>query len=151
LIRIAERRGRFEEASGGNMVMHSSIARAGARAVDHASRSDRDPFLTAFEKYNATLMLLFQAQKRYENETEAPEVERITDIWITQLDRLVRITPTTWAGVKTLINVSLDPESVGPDRLLLAAAMRSVDRALKQLVQHKPAKINRRTRQLRMI
>ena len=108
-----------------------------------------DPFLIAFKKYNAILKELFELQKLYGSDEDSPDMARATRTWAIHLDKLVRITPTSLAGVSVLVDVSLDPESVGPDQRLRIVALRSISRALTQLLPTRRQRLAKRPGQRR--
>lgn len=142
---------------------HSGIHRAFAHSSvtwpDHGRRpSDLslpeaalDPFLDrvilrlvaqqleqALDRYNATLQKLIELRKINKNCGDSREMERAWNLWESRLDRLVRIVPTSWAGVSALVHVSLDPNSVGPAEDLLREAMRTIGKALQKLIPQGP-------------
>jgi hypothetical protein len=114
--------------------MQLATGRAIARMSAPTKTAQIDPFIAAFNRYNATLQKLIELRKTYKNCTDSRQMEQVSNLWESRLDGLVRIVPTTWAGVSALVDVSLDPDSVGPDEDLLREAMNTVRAALRQLL-----------------
>lgn len=124
--------------------MRRSIKQKSDLTENLAKTENQDPLIIAFREYNLHLKKLFELQKLYGSDEESPDMARASLTWMNQLDRLVRITPTSLAGVHALVNVCLDPESVGPDHKLRIVALRSIDRALNQLLPVKSVRLSRR-------
>lgn len=114
--------------------MQNSAEQKADKTATLSDNEANDPFLIAFNKYNIILKELFELQKIYGSDEESPDMARATRTWTKQLDKLVRITPTSLAGVSVLVDVSLDPESIGPSQELRIVALRSMSRALKQIL-----------------
>lgn len=133
--------------------MQNSTEQSAGKVATFSEDENVDPFLIAFHKYNLILKELFELQKLYGSDEDSPDMARASQTWATQLDKLVRVTPTSLAGVSVLVDVSLDPESVGPDHKLRIVALRSIGRALKQLLPTRRQKLtprpcHRRSRKL---
>lgn len=107
------------------------------RSIDRGKRhavAKEDPFPRAFREYTKTLNHMLLLQKSCGGTDESPELMRVWTLWSRQLDRLVRVVPTTVPGVVALIGLCLDRESVADDdSRLIHDAMRSIAKALKRL------------------